>query len=106
MPRKRSLHIVLTALLMFVAVFLLVGCNKNSPPETEPSPQATDPPPVLTGAELANQRCTECHTMDRIKRDRSNEEWFEHAQRMWSKSPDLFTEEEFQRVLDYLQEQY
>ncbi|NLP37376.1 MAG: hypothetical protein GX357_06965 [Firmicutes bacterium] len=103
MLKKRILQIVI---LLFVAIFVTTGCNKNSTPDTEPSNQTADTPPALTGEELVNGRCIECHTMDRIKRDRSNEEWDEHTHRMLSKSPEMFTEEEFLRVLEYLQEQY
>ncbi|NLM52109.1 MAG: cytochrome c [Firmicutes bacterium] len=106
MPEKRTLQILLITVLLLTAVFLTTGCRQNSQPDAEPSHQAMEPPPVLTGEELVNQRCIECHTMDRIQRDRDHEAWEEHAHRMWSKSPDLFTEEEFHRVLEYLQEQY
>lgn len=60
----------------------------------------------LTGQQLVENRCSQCHTLDRLaSKPRGDSEWRNQAERMLDKSPDLLTEEEYELVVSYLQEQ-
>ncbi|NLM45990.1 MAG: hypothetical protein GX200_04220 [Firmicutes bacterium] len=73
------------------------GDNEEKPPQNEAP---------LTGAALVETRCSQCHSLDRVSREREDQEWLEHTERMRAKSPDLLTDEEARLVLEYLQETY
>ncbi|MCR3923476.1 MAG: cytochrome c [Firmicutes bacterium] len=94
---------ILTFSLLLLAVVWLTGCNGdgNTPANNPPA----DNKPTLTGAQLVDARCIECHTLDRLSSKlRDDQEWRQHADRMLDKSPELLTEEEYQLVVVYLQE--
>ena len=105
MTRTRLLQLLL---LLCAVVFIVSACGKdnNDQPQDNSSQPDNENGVTLTGVELVDTRCDQCHTQDRIIRDRSDEEWQEHALRMLAKSPDMLTKEEYDLVLEYLQEEY
>ncbi|NLZ38797.1 MAG: cytochrome c [Firmicutes bacterium] len=101
MLKKNNLWVLLLLLLtavIFVGCSIIEGTNDNK----KPLGQETK----LTGQQLVESRCSQCHTLDRLtSKERDNSEWRKQAERMLDKSPDLLTEEEYELVVSYLQEQ-
>ncbi|NLN07522.1 MAG: hypothetical protein GX167_07885 [Firmicutes bacterium] len=94
-------------LLFLLSLALFTGCTQSP---NEPRGNNQEEPPqdevTLTGAELVETRCAQCHSLDRVSREREDQDWLEHTERMRAKSPDLLTDEEAKLVLEYLQETY
>jgi len=98
---------VVLLLLFLLALALFAGCAQ--PAEEPPGENQEEPPRdevALTGAELVEERCVQCHSLDRVSREREDQEWLEHTERMQAKSPDLLTDEEAGLVLEHLQATY
>ncbi len=69
----------------------------------EPSPTAV---PALNGQTLLGERCTVCHTLDRVKQSRKSEaDWKATVERMVRKGAVLSTEE-IEAVVRYLAQTY
>ena len=63
-------------------------------------------PETLDGKTLVEERCTECHGLDRTtEASKTKEEWQTTVERMVSKGTDLNTEEQ-EIVIEYLAETY
>lgn len=101
---RKSYRWVLPLLILAAVVF--VGCAENNKENGDNNKPPGQQQPELTAAQLVETRCTQCHTLDRLNsKPRNEQEWCEQAERMLDKSPDLLTEEEYQLVVSYLQEQ-
>lgn len=69
----------------------------------EPSPTAV---PALNGQTLVEERCTACHTLDRVKQSRKSEaDWKATVERMVRKGAVLSTKE-IEAVVRYLAQAY
>ena len=80
----------------------LGGAEGEAPAEEEAAPEGEDMGAALDGNALVNERCTVCHTRDRIDQaQKSPEEWAATVDRMMGYGAQL-TPEERQAVLDYL----
>ena len=79
------------------------------PPTDTPVPPTDSPepaPPSLDGEALVQERCTKCHSLDRVVRARKSvAEWTSTVQRMVGKGADL-TPDEQAAVIEYLAETY
>jgi cytochrome c5 len=90
-----------------------------SPTEPEPSPtvspepdeptataEPTTEPPGAEGEVLLEERCTACHTLDRVERaQKTQEEWVTTVERMIGLGAQL-SESEKTTLVDYLAETY
>ncbi|HHU31008.1 MAG: cytochrome c [Bacillota bacterium] len=90
----------LLLVLLFAVVLLLAGCTGRETPEQKEEVRE------LSGEELVSTHCNQCHSLDRVTRQREDAEWQEHIKRMLEKSPEMLTEEEYERLLQYLQENF
>lgn len=69
----------------------------------EPSPTAA---PALNGQALVEERCTACHTLDRVKQSRKSEaDWKATVERMVRKGA-VLSAEEIEAVVRYLAQTY
>ncbi|MCS7283412.1 MAG: hypothetical protein RMK65_02220 [Anaerolineae bacterium] len=74
-----------------------------TPPAERPTPS---PPPAIDAAALLRERCTACHTLDRVEGSRKTaEEWDQTVSRMVRRGARL-TEEEKRALIAYLAAQY
>lgn len=100
-------------LMVLVAMVLLAACGGRT--ETPASPSATQSPlaapsplptPAADGATLLQERCTVCHTLDRVESARKTaEEWERTVARMIGRGAKL-TEAERAVLVAYLAEHY
>ncbi|MBC7228524.1 MAG: hypothetical protein H5T61_15040 [Thermoflexales bacterium] len=100
-------------LMVLVAMVLLAACGGRT--ETPASPLATQSPltapsplptPAADGATLLQERCTACHTLDRVESARKTaEEWERTVVRMIGRGAKL-TEAERAVLVEYLAEHY
>ena len=110
-----------------VAAAILVACGGLAPPEgTQPpaeaqptqapveaqptqSSQETQPtaaPPAGNGAALLEERCTVCHSLDRVtSASKTRQEWEQTVTRMVGKGARLNTDEQ-EILISYLTETY
>jgi mono/diheme cytochrome c family protein len=110
MQNKRILFIILAILLSTVPA----GCgSRNTPPPPPPPPGngngqvAPVDKPVLDGAALVQDRCAQCHTLERVLRAYDKERWPEIVTSMVKRSPGtLLTDPEYDVVVEYLQQNY
>ncbi len=94
---------------------LATGCGRNAPaqpPVQPPTQNAPEQPPAENGpapeiaAALVEGRCAHCHTLDKVYRERDAQLWPGIVTRMISLSPGLLTADEYNLVVEYLQENY
>ncbi|MBE0477447.1 MAG: hypothetical protein IBX62_10150 [Coriobacteriia bacterium] len=101
-------------LALLLSATLLAGCDGDGdgvtprPEETTPGEEATAPAPpeetLAEGEELVNERCTPCHSLDRVyAEDKDREGWTSTVDRMISLGAELDARER-QVVIDYLTE--
>ncbi|MDW7683419.1 MAG: cytochrome c [Bacillota bacterium] len=95
-------------LLLALVLVLAAGCGNGDtqpPDQNEPGEEPNNEP--LTAEALIEARCSSCHIVDRVySRDRDKDSWPEIVTRMVSKSPGLLSDEEYEIVVNYLQENY
>ncbi len=113
MYKPRTLFVIL--LLVLGVASLAVACGAPSAPPTptgppaEPTPTETLaplPPPSVSGAELLQDRCSECHGLDRVQAaSKTQAEWEATVDGMRDKGAEL-TDEEAQILTEYLAETY
>lgn len=71
-----------------------------------PQQQSAQPASSVNVEELTNQRCSECHTMARVRNTaKTPEEWSNTVKRMQSKGMKI-TDEEFDLIVAFLAENY
>ncbi|MBU0703408.1 MAG: hypothetical protein KKC18_06035 [Chloroflexi bacterium] len=104
--RKCSAAIVLIAILT-LAAGLTVACGGPVPAQTlEPTQEPAIQPIPGDGETLLQERCTLCHSLDRVKRSqKSREEWKQTVSRMVGKGAEL-SDDEQAVLVDYLAETY
>jgi Asp-tRNA(Asn)/Glu-tRNA(Gln) amidotransferase A subunit family amidase len=103
MNAKRLL--ILTAAVCLLTIALAVACGSQQGGSSPPPPTAIATA-ELSGAELLQTRCTECHTLDRVETSHKTEaEWETTVQRMREHGAQL-TDAEAQTLVKYLAQQY
>jgi cytochrome c5 len=100
--RRPSNSILLVAVVLLLAVTaVLAGCKSNTA-----TPAATSAPAAADGAALLQERCTVCHTTDRITQaQKTSTEWDTTVTRMISKGAEL-TDSEKTILVGYLAATY
>ena len=98
-------------LLLVLVMVLAIGCSKNQGGTPQPPNNNQEEPeeePTLSGQELVDTRCGSCHNIgDRVYgRKRNQDSWAGIVDRMVKKSPGLLNEQETQRVVEFLQQNY
>ncbi len=100
---------------LIIGIFLLIlvmagitGCQSTST-QQENAPLETAAPgnlPTIDGATLLEERCSTCHSTDRVKQAQKNQEgWDQTVTRMIKKGAKL-TEEEKNALVDFLAKTY
>jgi len=108
----RTIVILITAALLIVTALVACGSGSSQPPQDIPA-QATPPAgataavaPAIDAAALLQQRCTVCHTLDRVKNSRMTPvQWDQTVALMIGKGAQL-TDAEKQALVEYLAETY
>jgi hypothetical protein len=96
---KRGTRLAAVLILVLIAG-LSAGCGENEPQE----PEARGP--TVTGLTLLNDRCTECHTLDRVQNaSMTREQWNETVEDMIDRGAEL-DEREKELLVEYLAQQY
>jgi len=107
---KRPRFILIT-LCVFVLMLLLPACTSPATPSpaqpTEPAALAPTVVPVtLDGKQLLEQRCIECHDLQRTESaKKSAEGWGKTVQRMMDKGA-ILTADEKSTLVEYLAKAY
>lgn len=98
-------------LVIFIALALpAAGCarprpdNSGTPPANPPGRE--EPAAELDGAQLVENRCAKCHTLERVYQARDAEQWPAVVNRMVDRSPGLLNSDEFALVVEFLQKNY
>jgi hypothetical protein len=106
---RQRLGVVFVLLLFLVLLSLaLVGCGQDGgeKPVATVEPTASESETTLSGEQLLQDRCAECHNLGRVESARKTpEQWEKTLQRMVSKGTRL-DEQEFAVLLGYLAENY
>jgi hypothetical protein len=98
---KRLLVILSITSLVLLLSTLLAACGGGTEPQDTNAPEGT-----LDGKTLAEERCTQCHTLDRVtSTSKTKDEWQANVERMVSKGAKLSAEEQAV-VVEYLAEMY
>ncbi len=96
------------SLLVLGVASLAVACGGGGEP-TEPTPAKTlapSPAPSVSGAELLQDRCTQCHSLDRVtEAHKTSAEWEATVDGMRDMGAEL-TDEEARILTEYLAETY
>jgi len=96
----KKLSIFLLILTTFT--ILTTGCGRSAPAQ----PPAQNGPSPDVAAALVEGRCARCHTLDKVYRERNAQLWPGIVTRMVNMSPGLLTDDEYNLVVEYLQENY
>lgn len=96
-----------------VVIGLAGACGGGEEPTQVPTSPPTpgevlspSAPPAASAAELLQDRCTRCHTLDRVQAaSKSLAEWQTTVERMRGKGADL-TDDEAQVLTEYLADTY
>ncbi|MBS4030136.1 MAG: hypothetical protein KGZ63_01750 [Clostridiales bacterium] len=91
-------------LLLLLFVFIVSGCGSKPAQPVDPPGQEE---PVLAEAELLiNSRCSQCHGVNQVYRMKRKDAWPGIVDRMMSKSSGLLDDQEYELVVEFLQENY
>ena len=98
---QKRIYVVFTfAFLALVLSALVVACGKPAEP-AEPAQ-----PAELDGEALAKERCSACHSFERVETAKKTpEEWKANVERMVAKGAKLDADEQ-EAVIEYLSEAY
>lgn len=99
---KRLLKALVAVSLVLLLSTLLAACGGGG----EQQDEGQSAPDTLDGKTLVEERCTECHGLDRTTgASKTKEEWKTTVERMVSKGTDLNAEEQ-EIVIEYLAATY
>jgi cytochrome c5 len=91
-------------ILLVVAVSLLSACGGDAPDQAEPG--STGGAVSISGEGLLEDRCTECHALERTtSASKSRDQWDQTVTRMIGHGAEL-SDEEQAALVDYLVENY
>jgi hypothetical protein len=98
--QKRLFHHVLCRTLLLCLFIIFVAC-------LTPISQSTAAPPTeADGASLMEERCSTCHSLDRIKQaKKTRDQWVQTVKSMVGKGAQLSATEQ-SSVIDYLSKTY
>ncbi|MBN1812889.1 MAG: hypothetical protein JXA14_13720 [Anaerolineae bacterium] len=98
---KSLLKALIAVSLVVLLSTLLTACGGDQQQD-----EGQGAPEALDGKTLVEERCTECHGLDRTtEASKTGEEWKTTVERMVDKGADLNTEEQA-AVVEYLTETY
>jgi cytochrome c5 len=105
----RTKTILIMLVLLVTLGMVLTACgSKSTPAATQPavSQPTTAPAAGSDGQALLNDRCTKCHSLERVtSAHKSADQWSQTVTRMVSKGAILTTAEQ-QVLVDYLAKTY
>ena len=103
MIRRTKFKLVIVLLLTFVFISACGGSAVDVPPTTE---MDTGSEAALDGKALLEQRCTKCHTLDRVEREsKSAAGWGTNVREMVGKGAELNASEQ-EVLIEYLSVTY
>jgi len=108
MKHRFFLWVVVLGVVMAGVLAACGGGRTETPSPTQPptAEQSPGPAPVADGATLLQERCTACHTLERVESARkAPEEWEQTVDRMVRRGAQL-TEAERVVLVEYLAEHY
>jgi len=104
--RYLSLFVIVVGLVLLGLVVACAGGGEEPPAPTMPEEEEAEGPVVLSGEDLLEARCTQCHNLDRVKTaSKTLDEWASTVGRMRGRGAEL-TDEEADRLAEYLAETY
>jgi cytochrome c2 len=91
---------------VILVILVIAACSPKSEPSSPPQPVQTGSPSTIDGAALLSQRCTVCHTLERVEsKHKTQDEWKQTVDRMVGKGAVLNSEEE-NALVEYLTKTY
>jgi hypothetical protein len=98
---KRLLEALIAVSLIVLLSTLLAACGTS-----DPQAGGQDPSGALDGKTLVEERCTQCHTLDRVtSANKTKEEWTTTVESMVNQGANLNAEEQ-EVAIEYLTETY
>lgn len=99
MDSKKAVFLILFVGLLIVA--LVIACAEKEEPTQVPTS-----PPMVSGAELLEERCAACHSVSRVDgASKTQAQWEVTVERMREYGAEL-TDDEAQILIEYLAENY
>lgn len=106
MTSKKAVWGLVVLVILAVSVVSACGGGAGEPAESEEQTAPMEEPVSIDAETLVQDRCTECHGLDRVTRaSKSNDEWEATVSRMTSLGADLSNEEQTVLV-DHLAQTY
>lgn len=106
MQKNRSIFLI--GIVILLAVFVLTACKTagTANPTTEPTAAVVASATALDGATLLQERCTVCHSLDKVTREKETSDgWTSIVDEMIGKGAKLSAEEKA-ILIDFLAETY
>jgi len=96
-----------TSLVLIILLsIVLVACTPKTESSAQPQPAKTQAPSTIDGTTLLNERCTACHSLDRVmSKHKTQDEWNKTVSRMVQKGAAL-SPEELNILVEYLAKTY
>jgi len=105
MEKRVSVGVGLAFVAMLLSV-LMVACGSAEEAVTATMEKEQGLPADLDSKALTEERCTKCHTLERVEAaSKTSEEWITSVERMVGKGAEL-DEAEQKAVIEYLSEAY
>ena len=105
MAKRVPIGLGLAFLVLLLSV-LMVACGPVEEEATATMEKDQGPSTELDGRALTEERCTKCHSLERVEAaKRTPEEWKTNVERMVGKGAEL-SEAEQEAVIEYLSEAY
>jgi cytochrome c5 len=107
--RNKQITVAIYTVALICVIAIMSACGSSSPqPTAQPQAtvQATSPVPAADGAALVQERCTVCHSLDRIQQaKKTRDQWTQTVTKMISNGANLNAAEQ-STLLDYLSKTY
>jgi len=103
--RKKSNLLVSIVALVFIFT-IVAGCAPTTDISSQPQPDQTEAPIAIDGVTLLNQRCTACHSLERVEsKHKTLDEWSKTVSRMVEKGA-VLNAEEINALVEHLAKTY